>query len=401
MRIVLAIVLVGLGPSALEAQVHEHPTQRALFLNWGAQALGVLTHATPADRGRDLTEGYLSQPNLFLHGGARGLSVQTTVNLEGLTLQRGELNAGTWGEGYMDRRHPHTYLHEAMLSAVGTRGRVVGSLATGKGFAPFGTDDPMARPFVKFPANHHLAQVLERLVLIGAVRYGPVMLEVGAFNGDEPLRPESVGSLERFGDSWSTRLSLRPMTGYELEVSHADLESPEQQEGNALDQRKWSVALRYQREQADHARYFLLEWARTTELNEGVEVVALNSALAEGSLQRGDWRAGLRLERTLRPEEERAGSIFRSPWPHADMRIWGLTRWVIATANVSHAFSVRGLQLDPVFEVSRQWARATTEPAFFEPEQLFGSDRLWSLTLGVRLRAGMPHLRMGRYGAAQ
>jgi hypothetical protein len=83
------------------------------------------------------------------------------------------------------------------------------------------------------------------------------------------------------------------------------------------------------------------------------------------------------------------------------MRIWGLTRWVIATANVSHAFSVRGLQLDPVFEVSRQWARATTEPAFFEPEQLFGSDRLWSLTLGVRLRAGMPHLRMGRYGAAQ
>ena len=36
------------------------------------------------------------------------------LNLEGLTLSRGELDLGEWGEGFVDRRHPHTYLHELM-----------------------------------------------------------------------------------------------------------------------------------------------------------------------------------------------------------------------------------------------------------------------------------------------
>ena len=37
------------------------------------------------------------------------------LNLEGLTIANGELATGDWGEGFDDRRHPHTYLHEAML----------------------------------------------------------------------------------------------------------------------------------------------------------------------------------------------------------------------------------------------------------------------------------------------
>ena len=43
------------------------------------------------------------------------------------------------------------------------------SLSAGKGFAPYGTDDPMSRRMVKFPANHHLSQLLERWVAAAAV----------------------------------------------------------------------------------------------------------------------------------------------------------------------------------------------------------------------------------------
>ena len=40
-----------------------------------------------------------------------------TLDFEGLTLDRGQLTPGAYGEGYADRRHPHTYLHEATASS--------------------------------------------------------------------------------------------------------------------------------------------------------------------------------------------------------------------------------------------------------------------------------------------
>ena len=48
------------------------------------------------------------------------------------------------------------------------------SLTAGKGFAPFGTDDPMSRPVLRYPVNHHLAQILERAVAIGRSIAGAV-----------------------------------------------------------------------------------------------------------------------------------------------------------------------------------------------------------------------------------
>src|SRR5687768_11220827 len=124
------------------------------------------------------------------------------INLEGATLARGELNTGTYGEGYVDRRHPHSYLHELLVTArtgvrVGRRA-VAMSLATGRGFAPFGSDDPMSRPFAKYPVNHHLAQVLERLLVVGAARVGRVTFEGAVFNGDEPTDPGSLPKWSRF-----------------------------------------------------------------------------------------------------------------------------------------------------------------------------------------------------------
>lgn len=391
-------LLLAMSPAAALAQ-HDHPPEPPLIgIHWGAQAVGLLTHATPAEAGRDLTEGYLTQPNIFLHMNTLQdrLRLTGTLNLEGLTLQRGELNAGTWGEGYVDRRHPHTYLHEAMLTAQENSGATEFSLSAGRGFAPFGTDDPMVRPFVKFPANHHLSQILERIVLIGAVRHGPVLLEAAWFNGNEPLDPEDLGDFERFGDSWAARLSVLPIDGVELQVSHANVTSPEVPLGGGLDQAKWSVSARYETESI----YALAEWARTAELRGDAEAYALPSILAEAAYFTGPWRFALRAERTKRTEDERTTSLFRSPWPHSDGHVFGFTTWQIYSGAVSREFRLGTLRAAPLVEVSHQRPQPHSRPSLFDPDELYGSTRLWSFNLGLQLGAGLRHSRMGRYGAA-
>ncbi len=187
-----------------------------------AQAIPLVTRADPTATRTALTEGYLSQPAIMAHalwGPLRGVG---TLNFEGLTLQRGELNTGGYGEGYVDRRHPHSYVHELLVGAEsgGSQSNLDVSLFAGRGFAPFGSDDPMVRPFEKYPVNHHLAQILERVVAIGAVRYGPVIGEVGTFNGDEPTGPGSSPNFSRFGDSWSSRLTLLPLRRRRAEREH-------------------------------------------------------------------------------------------------------------------------------------------------------------------------------------
>jgi hypothetical protein len=144
----------------------------------GAQAIGVVTRESPAIHGRDLTEGYLTQPIVMAMASlwSDALEIKGTLDLEGVTIERGELNAGILGEGYIDRRHPHTYLHELVITAQRRFGDNGVSMTLGKGFAPFGTDDPMARPFEKYPINHQLAQILERAVAIGAFRTRRFML---------------------------------------------------------------------------------------------------------------------------------------------------------------------------------------------------------------------------------
>src|SRR5688500_11740604 len=104
-----------LVPRLVQGQ-HEHGDSNAPRLSVGAHAVGLLTHTTPALQGRDLTEVYLTQPGIGAHASAGALQFNGMVNLEGLTLERGELNHVVWGEGYVDRRHPHTYLHEAVLT---------------------------------------------------------------------------------------------------------------------------------------------------------------------------------------------------------------------------------------------------------------------------------------------
>jgi hypothetical protein len=366
-------------------------------------AVLALTHADPVPGGGNLTELRVVQPALmFRADGPARLSLLATLNLEGLTLEGGELTPGAWGEGFVDRRHPHTYLHELLLTADDVLDDADGpgalSLTVGKGFAPFGTDDPMVRPPLRYPVNHHLAQILERAVAIAAFQRGPLSGEIGLFNGDEPERPGQwprIGG--RFGDSWSVRLTGRPVEGLELQGSHAQVHSPEHRPGAGTDQRKWSLSARWDGRVSRTPVYALAEWARTSEA-EGFFV--FSSLLAEGAWNLGRQRLHYRFERTERPEEERI-SPFRSLRPHLENSILGITRWTIHTLGYSPPrIERRGVVVEPLVEFS--YGRiARTVGVVFDVSQTYGRTSFWTWTLGLRMDFGGGTHRMGRYGAAR
>ena len=404
----LRFIAVGLSlclASGLAAQEmppgHVHAPDTAgpsAKVSVGASAIVEGTVAVPGVHDRTLAEGYLTQPMLMAQLSAlrSRFVADVTLNFEGVTLDRGELNAGMYGEGYVDRRHPHTLLHEIAATGMFGGGHSRFSVTMGKGFVPFGTDDPMSRPFVKYPVNHHLAQLLERVIIAAAVRSGPLGFEVAAFNGDEPQSPYDSPSLDRVGDSWSARVTGNGK-GFEAQASIADVISPELPQGGGLDHRKLSGSVRYE----SGNRYLLAEWARTRERDNSETAFTFNSMLAEGSLTRNRVSVALRAERTERPEEERLANVFRTPRPHSDLSILGRTRWDVLSAAVSATYVKRRIgSFSPFVEIATQRPRAIVRPTVFEPEGFYGASRLWSFAAGVRLGYGMKHVRMGRYGAA-
>lgn len=407
LRTAAAVLLPFIHSATLSAQ-HERNHRRvegdtaaAFRLVIGAHAVPLLTHVSPILAGSSATEAYLTQPTLLAGASAFDgvLRVNGALSLEGLTLDRGELGVGAYGEGYVDRRHPHTYLHELVLSAQHARAGVNVSLAAGRGFVPFGTDDPMMRPFVKFPVNHHLAQVLERLVLIGGARAGPLMIETALFNGNEPLDAADVGSLERFGDSWAARMTITPKNGIELQASGAYIVSPEFPQGGGWDQRKWSASARYDEEHAFGRMYALLEWNRTTAVDRDTDVFSFGSVLAESAVDISGWRPAIRVERAERPEEERLSNPFRTPWPHAGGHVLAITRWTTASVRLERRIFAGAFGIAPFVEGSMSDVTLAAD-GIFDPGEFYGSDRIWMVSVGARLRAGWHPARMGRYGVA-
>jgi len=367
----------------------------------GAQAIGVVTHESPAIHGRELTEGYLTQPMVMAMASfwSDALEVKGTLDFEGATTKRGELNAGIYGEGYIDRRHPHTYLHELVITSQRRLGHNGVSLTLGKGFAPFGTDDPMARPFEKYPINHHLAQILERAVAVGAFRTRRLIFEAGLFNGDEPESPGDVPNRKRYWDSWSGRVTFVPFPQGEFQTSYARVRSPENATGGGADQHKQSASIRF--EDAQHSGYGLLEWARTTGYVRSSRTFAFTSLLAETWARYGRASGALRFERTERPDEARLVDEFRTPLPAPDLSIIGRSRWTIITARLAASFrTAKALTLEPFAEGARIRFSPTLRPSGFDPAQFYGSDRIWSVSVGAKLTFGMSHMRMGRYGVA-
>src|SRR5689334_14694648 len=159
--LVAALFALALVPAPAPAQHDDHgamnmdSTRNEQPHRWHlmAQAIPLVTHAANTAEGADLTEGYVSQAAVMGRGDLLSghLRLEATLNAEGLTMKRGELSTGAFGEGYVDRRHPHTYVHELVASGIGNAGPLEYSLSAGRGFTAFGTDDPMMRPFEKYP----------------------------------------------------------------------------------------------------------------------------------------------------------------------------------------------------------------------------------------------------------
>jgi hypothetical protein len=385
--LVLASIVLA-GP--LRAQSTAHLT---------ATSAAAVTRVDPAPGGAPRSEFALDLTALM--GGARlaggRLRFAATLNLEGATIPDGVLSAGAIGEGYIDRRHPHAYIHEVVATAVqpfDEVGVVAWGVSAGRGFVAFGTDDPMNRPVLRYPINHHWAQIVERAFVTLGVRAGPVVVEGTLFNGDEPERPWQAPHFARFGDSWAFRVTGRPVSEVEVQVSHAAVASPEHRDGAGPSAAKWSASARLARSLGAGNAYGLFEWARTSEAD---GFFVFGALLAEGELRLGVHRPYYRFERTTRPEEERTLDPFRTVRPHHDDALIGVTRWT--THTVGYGIALPPLwtaRFEPMVEVTRAGV-AAVGTGLFRPAAFYGSDTLWSLTIGVRVRVGPAH-RMGRYG---
>jgi hypothetical protein len=371
-------------------------------------AHGILAarRADPApDRTPD-TEAYLTQPTVSVRANlAARLAATLTLNFESVTLARGELTPGAWGEGFVDRRHPHTTVHELLLTTGDLLGHHDGPLrvgvVVGKGFVPFGTDDPMARPFLSYPVNHHFAQILERAVAILQVQRGPFTIEASLFNGDEPERPGQWpliynDSIWRFGDSWSARVFVSPMDALELQLSAASVHSPEHRPGAGGEHDKLSASARWHDRDARGERYAMIEWARTSELD---GFFVFHSLLAEGSLRRGRLIGSYRFERTERPEEERLADQYRSLRPHIENSILGTLRWTLHTMRVGLDLGALPgtTRLEPFVEVTLGGI-AQVGGGIADPVGLYGTTSVRHLSAGFVLSWQARHHRMGRYG---
>jgi hypothetical protein len=403
---VLAALLAAFAMPLGAQMSHERgamPADSAPAFRVGAQAIPLVTRASPGPFGIARTEGALTQPLVMAAADPfRGrLFARATFDAEGWTMPRGELDLGAYGEGFVDRRHPHTYLHELVAGARATLAGTALSVAGGKGFVPFGTDDPMARPFVKYPVNHHLSQLLERAFVSAAARRGALLVEGALFGGDEPTSPGSAPLARRFGDSWSTRVTVAPRREIELAASYASVASPEFRTGQGLDQRKWNVSARWSASSRSGAlRYALLEWGRTSEGRRGRESFRFGTTLAEATLDARIADLSLRVERTVRPEEERLLDPFRTPRPLADFNIIGETRWDVLGAHLARDLSLGALGVSPFVEGAVLRPRAVVRPTTLDPRELYGRRTLAMLSAGARLAIGHRHARMGRFGAA-
>jgi hypothetical protein len=372
------------------------------------QAILLSDHVSTTPDGGALTEVHLVQPVItsiadLLGGRFRATG---TINLEGLTMKHGELALGGWGEGFVDRRHPHTTVHELTLAAPDLLGRLDGAgrlgVVIGKGFVPYGTDDPMSRPFVRYPVNHHLSQILERAVAIVQYSAGPATFEASLFDGDEPEHPSQWPLLKtpegvwRFGDSWSTRLTIRPAEGFELQGSLAKVREPENRAGGVLDVHRASASVRWEKNTGWGTRYVLAEWARTSEFS---GTLLFHSLLAEAMVRHGRWSAAYRYERTERPEEERLFDPFHTMRPAPDNSIVGISRWTLHSVHLSgDAWSTkRGVRLTPFAELTVGAVRKVGG-GIFDPVALYGSNNVQQLSLGLAFDFGMRDHRMGRYG---
>jgi hypothetical protein len=380
------------------------PCPLAAQATWGTQVTPVLTRADPVPGGSTLTELRFTAPILFGHADLLEGRVELHAMLdgEGLTMPNGQLATGAFGEGWEDRRHPHTWAHELLVTATDLAplpGGVHWSLTAGKGFVAYGTDDPMSRPELVYPVNHHWSQILERAALILGLRRGAVTLEGTAFNGDGPVAWDTWPNWSRFGDSWAARALVRASSaGVELQASYAHVRSPENRAGAGPDQDKVSVSARLERPLGPGRIYGLAEWAYNSEAD---GFFTFYSGLAEAQWSRAPHRVYLRLERTDRPEDERVfGNPFRTVRPLLESSITGITRWLVATGGYGRGLTPDRLPVRVEGIAEAEYAHVSRLTGLFDPAAQYGRNDLWMFSVALRIAAGARMHRMGRYGVA-
>jgi hypothetical protein len=367
-----------------------------------AQAFAMTTWAMPRDPESPVhaTESYLTQPAAMVNVQSPGAAVvlRGTLNLEALTQPQGELAFGGWGEGYLDRRHPHTVLHEAMLSlnlwkAAGGEA----SISAGKGFAAYGSDDPMSRPVAKYPTNHHLSQILERWTVTGAWLRGPWSAEASVFSGQEPDGAWDLGNVHGFGQSFSARVVRRfggtgTTAPWEVSASYGSVAEPHggSTERTAL----YHASVRHSGAHPFGGIYAMAEASFSDPEHGG----GYHSLLGETQVRVGRHRPYYRIEYATRPEYARDGApgtpgFYR--YDHDGDPV-GSTRWLIQSLGYEYDLSGGGVATRPFVEA--QIHRVWPGRGGIDPRALFGGRDLWTVSAGFRLFFGGGPMRMGTYG---
>jgi hypothetical protein len=369
-----------------------------------AQLFPVVTFGAPGDDDNPLnrTEAYLTQPAVManLESPGQRISLRTTLNFEGITQEDGELTFGGWGEGFIDKRHPHTLVHELMLS-VNLWSVAAGdlSISAGKGFAPYGTSDPMARPGLKYPTNHHLSQILERwtanVAWLGA---GGWSVEAGIFGGQEPDGAYDFSNIEAFGDSWSARVARRwrggPGPASEWEASASFGSVTEFAHTVEETSRLINAALTRSGPLGPGSLYALVE--ASASFLEGHD--DFFSFLAEARYDHRGHQPYVRFEYARRPEYEREGPAGEDDfflYEHHDDPV-GSTRWLISTAAYAYEVTGSPWSVRPFVEV--QYHQARGDRGAISATDLYGSTSFWGVSVGARVFLGGDPMRMGSYG---
>jgi hypothetical protein len=132
-----------------------------------------------------------------------------------------------------------------------------------------------------------------------------------------------------------------------------------------------------------------------------VRSFTFTSLLAETSAKYDRLSGALRVENTERPDEPRLVDPFRTQVPATDLSIAGRSRWTIVSARIAlSALNAGAVSAEPFAELARAQVSETLRPSGFDPRQFYGSNQIWSFSIGLKVALGMPHMRMGRYGVA-
>ena len=250
------------GPPSLAS------AQSSPWIRLGANGVAALTAADPVPGGQSLAEVRLVQPAVMVHAGACSDRLRFLGHAQSRGRSRfadGELTPGAWGEGFIDRRHPHTYRPRADPRADDLLGRADGatrlSLDRREGVRAVRhrrPDDPAGAPLPgqSPPGPDPGAGGGDR----GVLRAGLIVSRPACSTATSPSSPDqwpqsSAGSATRGpGDSPAC-----PVRGLELQASYAHVHSPEHRPGAGTDQQKWSVSGRW--DGAGRARIRCTAWS--------------------------------------------------------------------------------------------------------------------------------------------